>query len=340
MLRLGTLQGSTMGTEVAEMMRKWAAAVTAATVIGLAGLGAATAAASPGWRQPTVSVSGAVGSPATYSLTQLGAQTPQYSFPVTSWTWRGPRTVTNSGVSVENLVNASTPTLPNVKNALLRVTVTVESQSRAVTFALGELDAGFGDHPAYLALQTNVAPGGNGQPLSAPELVVPGDTFGVRTITDVDRIVVAVQNPAQTTPPAAGDVTIEAGPFTRVLTAARLASLPQRTLRVSFLAGTAAQTHTEVGPTLQAVLRAARIPTDLNTWVAAVGSDGYVATVTPAEAWVGGRPLLISLNEDGQALAQPRLVTDGDVKGGRYVSGVVDIAVGSGLGFGSPWWGW
>jgi hypothetical protein len=28
--------------------------------------------------------------------------------------------------------------------------------------------------------------------------------------------------------------------------------------------------------------------------------------------------------------AQPRLVADGDVKGGRYVSGVVDIYVGNG----------
>ena len=43
-----------------------------------------------------------------------------------------------------------------------------------------------------------------------------------------------------------------------------------------------------------------------------------------------GRPLQLSLNEDGVALAQPRLVTDGDVKGGRYVSGVVDIYVGTG----------
>ena len=38
----------------------------------------------------------------------------------------------------------------------------------------------------------------------------------------------------------------------------------------------------------------------------------------------------LSLNEDGTALAQPRLVTDGDVRGGRYVSGVVDIYVGTG----------
>jgi hypothetical protein len=38
----------------------------------------------------------------------------------------------------------------------------------------------------------------------------------------------------------------------------------------------------------------------------------------------------LSLNEDGTALAQPRLATDGDVRGGRYVSGVVDIYVGTG----------
>jgi hypothetical protein len=34
--------------------------------------------------------------------------------------------------------------------------------------------------------------------------------------------------------------------------------------------------------------------------------------------------------ENGAVLAQPRLVTDGDVKGGRYVSDVVDIYVGTG----------
>jgi hypothetical protein len=90
------------------------------------------------------------------------------------------------------------------------------------------------------------------------------------------------------------------------------------------------QLHTEVGPSLFAVLAAAGVRLGLNTWVAATGDDNYVATVTPAEQFVGGRPLQLSLNEDGAALAQPWLVTDGDVKGGRYVSGVVDIYVGTG----------
>jgi hypothetical protein len=38
----------------------------------------------------------------------------------------------------------------------------------------------------------------------------------------------------------------------------------------------------------------------------------------------------VSLNEDGQPLSQPRLIVDGDVKGGRYVSDMVDLAVGKG----------
>jgi hypothetical protein len=44
----------------------------------------------------------------------------------------------------------------------------------------------------------------------------------------------------------------------------------------------------------------------------------------------GSRPLQLSLAEDGVVLAQPRLVTDGDIKGGRYVSDVVDIYAGTG----------
>ena len=55
-----------------------------------------------------------------------------------------------------------------------------------------------------------------------------------------------------------------------------------------------------------------------------------MATVTPGEQFPGGRPLQLSLNEDGVTLAQPRLVADGDLKGGRYVSGIVDLYVGTG----------
>jgi hypothetical protein len=167
----------------------------------------------------------------------------------------------------------------------------------------------------------------------------PATRNDARSLDDVNRVTVAVQNPAATTSTVTGALTIEEGSHTQVLPATELASLPQHTLDVTFEAGTATQQHVEVGPTLQAVLRAAHIRTDLNAWVAAVGSDGYVATVTSAEVWVGGRPLLISLSEDGTSQDTPRLVTDGDVKGGRYVSGVVDLVVGQGQPPGRSWWG-
>ncbi len=302
------------------MIRRFLLSIVLAAIF--AAVAASGAAAFPRPHQPTLTVAGAVTTPETYSVTQLKAL-PQTNFTLTRRSWFGSRTHMDSGVSLEALVLASGPTEPPAtKNSLLRVTATVSGQwERPVTFAVGELDMGFGDHPAYLALEQD------GRWLQAPELVVPGDVNGARTVFAVDRITVGVQNPTPTAPPAGG-VTIEDGPFSKTLSSARLAALPAETVSVAFMGPGGTQTHTEVGPTLADVLRAARLPFNLNTWVAAVGSDGYVATVTPAEAFVGGRPLLVSLNEDGQPLAQPRLVVDGDVKGGRYVSLLVDLVVG------------
>lgn len=312
------------------MIRRWLVSIVLAA--GIAAVTAGEASAFPRPHQPTVSVAGAVTTPETYSVSQLEAL-PQMSFTVTRRSWFGSRTYTDSGVSLEALVLASGPTEPTgAKNALLRVTATVAGQwERSATFAVGELDSNFGNHPAYLALDEN------GRALPAPELVVPGDVNGARTVFAVNRITVGVQNPTPTTPPA-GAVTIEDGPFSKTLSAAQLAALPAQTLSVSFTGPGGTQSHTEIGPTLADVLRAAHIPWGLDTWVAAVGSDGYVATVTPIEAFVGGRPLQISLNEDGQPLAEPRLVVDGDVKGGRYVSLLVDLVVGQGVPPHAPWW--
>jgi hypothetical protein len=284
---------------------------------------------------PTVTVSGAVASPASYSRSALAAL-PQTTFSATEPAgWGRTRTETDQGVSLETLVDTSAPELPSAKNALLRVIITVQGRfGTQRTFALGELDASFGNHPAYLVLTEN------GAPVLRPELVVPGDKDALRSVPDVSEIGVAVESPAVVAPPALGSLAIEHGTGTTVLSAAELASLPQQTLSVSFGGPSGVQTHTETGPTLDEVLRAAHIWPGLNTWVAGVGSDDYIATVTSAEAWVGGRPLLISLVEDGQTfLSQgegPRLVTDGDVKGGRYDSGMDDLVVGGTQT--RPWW--
>ena len=291
--------------------------------------GATSAAAGTSWQapsharagQPVLTVSGTVATPASYTLDQLAA------LPGETVTLPGPHgsRVTVTGVSLDALVTAAAPVLPSAKNAILRVIVTASGPRwHSVSFALGELDAGFGNHDALVALSVG------GYALRVPALVVPGDTGPARDLPAVTSIRIGVTSPAVIAPPSAGALVIEAGDRTVVLTAGQLARLATVTKTVTFLAGTSPQTHTESGPTLASVLRAAHVRADLDTWVAAVGSDGYVATVTPGEARDGGRPLLISLAEDGAALAAPRLVTDGDVKGGRYVSGVYDLVIGEG----------
>jgi hypothetical protein len=244
----------------------------------------------------------------------------------------GGRQFTDTGVLLETLVTDAGPAYPasllNTKNELLRVTVTVRGAARRdVTFAVGELDSGFGSHPALLALTQN------GRPIArGPELVVPGDRAPVRFLPQVSQLTVGIATaPATDTDPAAASpVEVIDGHHEVTLSAARLARLPAETLTVSFGGPSGEQTHTEVGPSLLEVLAAAGVAPTLNTWVAAVGDDNYVATVTPAEQLVGGRPLQLSLSEDGVTLAQPRLVTDGDIKGGRYVSDIVDLYVGTG----------
>ena len=82
-------------------------------------------------------------------MAQLAAM-PQVTMPDTRI--GGTHSVT--GVSLEALVNASTAVLPaGVKNGFLRVVVTVDGLGPIdVAVALGELDPGFGNHPALLAL--------------------------------------------------------------------------------------------------------------------------------------------------------------------------------------------
>ncbi|MGH3190883.1 MAG: hypothetical protein ACRDPY_18035 [Streptosporangiaceae bacterium] len=167
---------------------------------------------------------------------------------------------------------------------------------------MGELDPSFGDHPALLALTRN------GRPIPfGPELVVPCDRTPIRFVAGVSQLTVGIATaPATNTSPSAGSpVVVIDGHHEVTLSPALLARLPAGTLNVSFGGPTGEQTHTEVGPSLPEVLAVAGVVPTLNTWVAAVGDDNYVAAVTPAEQIVGGRPLQLSLDEDGVMLAQP-----------------------------------
>jgi hypothetical protein len=175
--------------------------------------------------------------------------------------------------------------------------------------ALGE--TAFGNHPAVLTTGHHV------------DLVVPGDRDRSRRVDDVRSVRVAVSNAAA----AERAVRITTAHRSVTLPPSLLKLLPSRTVTASFASGAGQQTHTETGPSLRLVLLVAGVLPRPDTPVVAVGDDGYGAAVTLAEETTGGRPLLLSTVEDGAALALPRLVPLGDVKGGRYVSGVTAFDV-------------
>jgi hypothetical protein len=271
-------------------------------------------------------VTGSVSSRSTYTPARLAAL-PQTTFRATARKQR----VTYSGVALTTVVQDAGPAYPalkNTRNKMLRMTVTVRGASGyTATFAFGELLKDYGSHPAYLAVKQG------GRPIAGgAELVVPGDRTTARWIHDVRQVTVGIATaPATSTRPAAGSpVKIIDGDRVVSLSAARLRKLPSRSFRISFSGMKGMESKKEAGPSLLAVLAAGGVQTNANTWVAATGADNYVATFTPDEQLVGGRELRLSLVQNDARLAQPRLVPAGDFYGDRYVSGVVDLYVGTG----------
>jgi hypothetical protein len=143
--------------------------------------------------RPVLAIGGEVTTPAAYTAAQLAAL-PQTTVTVKE----GGRPVTETGVLLENLVTDAGPAYPasllNTKNELLRVTVTARGDGRQVTFAVGELDSGFGNHPALLALTR-----GGQRIAGGPELVVPGDQFPVRDLARVSQLTVGIATAVATT---------------------------------------------------------------------------------------------------------------------------------------------
>ncbi len=126
--------------------------------------------------------------------------------------------------------------------------------------------------------------------------------------------------------------------------AAALAMLPSVTQTDSFSAGGGApQTHIYSGPLLSDVLNASGVLTTpgvkndiLNKVVLATGSDGYSVVYSLGElnTSFGNRPDLVASAETIGGITQPlgadgfaRLTAPGDVKGGRYVSNLVNLDV-------------
>jgi DMSO/TMAO reductase YedYZ molybdopterin-dependent catalytic subunit len=124
---------------------------------------------------------------------------------------------------------------------------------------------------------------------------------------------------------------------------ASLQARPAVTQTVTYLSGTTPQTHTYTGASLWGVLDSAGIVTTagikndiVNRYVLATGSDGYQTVFSLGELnpSFGNRGNIVAYAETVNGVSSP-LTSDGfgrvtaptDVKGGRYVSNLVDLDV-------------
>lgn len=156
----------------------------------------------------------------------------------------------------------------------------------------------------------------------------------------------ASTSPPPTTTPTPQATLALAGDLTtpQSLTLAQLQAMPATTQTVSFSSGSGAQTHTYTGASLWTALNQAGITVNaavhndlLGKYVVATGSDGYRAVFAMGELSpdFGNRASQVvyaeTTNGTSAALAAPdgplRVTAPGDVKGGRYVSGLVKLEV-------------
>jgi DMSO/TMAO reductase YedYZ molybdopterin-dependent catalytic subunit len=141
--------------------------------------------------------------------------------------------------------------------------------------------------------------------------------------------------PAASTPP--GQVRIT-GAVDRpsTLSVAALAAMPSQMVAVEFGTDKGTERHTYLGAPLVGLIDGAGPALtpgtkhdELSLGVLVVGADGYRTLLSYGELSpsFGNTGVLLATSQDGKPLSRPRLVAPHDVKGGRYVSDVVEIDV-------------
>jgi DMSO/TMAO reductase YedYZ molybdopterin-dependent catalytic subunit len=119
-----------------------------------------------------------------------------------------------------------------------------------------------------------------------------------------------------------------------------LQQLPHETVAVTYESGGEPQGHTFTGVRLYAVLEHVGIAANPSTrnpllrrYLVITANDGYQVVLSGGEIDpnFGNVPILLAWEQDGQPLAGDdgplRLVVPGDLRGGRYVHGIVSIDV-------------
>jgi DMSO/TMAO reductase YedYZ molybdopterin-dependent catalytic subunit len=121
---------------------------------------------------------------------------------------------------------------------------------------------------------------------------------------------------------------------------ADLQQMPQETVDVTFESGGGTEKHTYTGVRLYDALDQLGLAIDpearnplLSVYIVITANDGYQLVLSGGEIDpnFGHEPILLTWNQDGQPLAGEqgplRLVVPGDLRGGRYIYGIVSIDV-------------
>jgi len=129
---------------------------------------------------------GDVSHPGTYTLSSLEGL-PATTLTATYLAGGTPVTDTYTGVSLWDLItSAGLVTDPSIKNDVLRkYVVAVGSDGYEAVFSLGEIDPMFGDQPDLVAYEDTDGQLGPGGSDGFARMVVPGDTFGGRYVSNL-----------------------------------------------------------------------------------------------------------------------------------------------------------
>ena len=132
-----------------------------------------------------------VATPGTYTLSSLQAL-PTTTLTATYIGPSGSVMDTYTGVSLWTLLNSAGLILdPNIKNDVLRqYVVAVGSDGYEAMFSLGEIDPMFGNQPDLVAYADTLGQLGLGGPDGFARMVVPGDMFGGRYVSNLVALAV------------------------------------------------------------------------------------------------------------------------------------------------------
>lgn len=289
----------------------------------------------------TISVVGSVGTALQLTEAELASN---YQ-PVTETIDDAGQTITYTGVPVYTLIESASFESPAGKNGSLRDIIQASGTAGGpVVLSEGEIDPSFG---GANSAETDIIAYEQGGTTIAPELIVPGDVNGGVGGRDIPVSTLNVETATVPTVGGAGGVTTEftlggdvaspANPYT-VASVQAIGSVQQTD---TFLAGATQESYTFTGAPLFTVVNDASITDSniLNDYVVAEGSDGYavaysIGEIDPAYrtapdalvAYDDGTGTYPSIgNDDGDF----RTTAPFDSKGGRYVSNLQTLSVGS-----------